>query len=57
MTRRRASAFALCEVGEAERMALHARLRQLDLQLGLLANFHDTRLDIQPVRVAKGKSA
>ncbi len=51
------AAFALCEVGEAERMALHARLRQLDLQLGLLANFHDTRLDIQPVRVAKGKSA
>jgi hypothetical protein len=27
-------------------------------ELGLLANFHDTRLDIQPVRVAaKGKSA
>jgi GxxExxY protein len=52
------AAFALREVGEAEQMALHARLRQLNLQLGLLANFHDTRLDIQPVRVGdKGKSA
>ena len=41
------AAFALCGVGEAERMALHARLRQLDLQLGLLANFHHSldRLD------------
>jgi GxxExxY protein len=51
------AAFALREVGEAEQRALLARLRQLNLQLGLLANFHDTRLDIQPVRVAKGKSA
>jgi GxxExxY protein len=46
------AAFALREVGQAEQMALHARLRQLDLQLGLLVNFHDTRLAIQPVRVA-----
>jgi len=52
------AAFALREVGEAEQMALRARLRQLDLQLGLLANFHDTRLNIHPVRVtAKGDLA
>ena len=51
------AAVALQEIGEAEQLATHARLRQLDLQLGLLANFHDTRLTIQPVRVAaKGKS-
>jgi GxxExxY protein len=51
------AAFALSEVGKAEQRALYARLCQLDLQLGLLANFHSTRLDIQPVRVVKGKSA
>ena len=45
------AAFALREVGKAEQIALHARLRQLDLQFGLLANFHDTQLSIQPVRV------
>jgi GxxExxY protein len=50
------AAFALREVSEAEQMALHARLRQLDLQLGLLANFHGARLDICPIRVGnKGK--
>lgn len=50
------AAVALQEIGEAEQLAMHARLRQLDLQLGLLANFHDTRLTIQPVRVAVTKS-
>jgi hypothetical protein len=48
--------FRFSEVSEAEQMALHARLRQLDLQLGLLANFHGARLDICPIRVGnKGK--
>jgi hypothetical protein len=30
---------------------LKAHLRRLDLKLGLLANFYDTRLAITPVRV------
>jgi GxxExxY protein len=45
------AAVALQEAGEAEQMTLRARLRQLDLKLGLLANFYNTRLTIHPVRV------
>jgi hypothetical protein len=30
---------------------LKAHLRRLDLKLGLLANFYDTRLAIMPVRI------
>jgi len=32
---------------------MDVHLHTLDLQLGLLANFHDPRLHIQPVRIAR----
>ena len=43
--------FALREVGEAVTVRLKAYLRRLDLKLGLLANFHGTKLTITPVRI------
>lgn len=43
--------FALAGSAESPVEQLEARLRQLGLQLGLLANFHDTRLKLTPVRV------
>ena len=43
--------FALREVSEAATGRLKAYLRCLDLKLGLLANFHGTRLTITPVRI------
>jgi len=46
------AAFALKSTTEAQQQRLKRHLRTLDLQLGLLANFHSTRLHIQPVRIA-----
>jgi GxxExxY protein len=43
--------FALRQA-EALAEQLKAHLRRLNLKLGLLANFHDTKLAIRPVRVA-----
>ena len=43
--------FALAGSAESPVEQLKARLRQLGLQLGLLANFYDTRLKLTPVRV------
>ena len=43
--------FALRKTEDAMAEQLKAHLRRLDLKLGLLANFHDTRLVITPVRV------
>jgi GxxExxY protein len=49
------AAFALCRTDGAGAMALaeqlKARLRHLDLKLGLLAGFHDTKLVVTPIRV------
>lgn len=44
------AAFALRQPDDAMVCRLKTYLRRLDLQLGLLANFHDTRLAITPVR-------
>ena len=46
------AAFALKSTTEAHHQRLRRHLQTLGLQLGLLANFHGTRLDIQPVRIA-----
>ena len=46
------AAFALKTVNEAHQQRLKRHLHTLDLQLGLLANFHGARLRIQPVRIA-----
>jgi GxxExxY protein len=46
------AAFALKSVTEAHQQRLKRHLCTLGLQLGLLANFHGTRLNIQPVRIA-----
>ena len=43
--------FALRQPDDAMAGQLKACLRRLDLQLGLLANFYDTRVAITPVRV------
>ena len=43
--------FALRRTDDVMAEQLKARLRRLGLKLGLLANFHDTRLVITPVRV------
>lgn len=43
--------FALHNTDEAMAQQLKAHLRRLDLKLGLLANFYDTRPLITPVRV------
>ena len=45
------AAFALRQTEEAMAEQLKAHLRYLGLRLGLLANFHGTRLAITPVRV------
>ena len=49
------AAFALRTGDEDGQKALaeqlRARLHRLDLRLGLLANFHDTKLTMTPVRV------
>jgi hypothetical protein len=42
--------FAVKQIDEAMKLQLHARLRQFGVQLGLLANFNGTSLDIVPVR-------
>ena len=42
--------FALRRTDDAMAQQLKAHLRRLDLELGLLANFYDTRLAITPVR-------
>ena len=46
------AAFALKSTTEAHQQRLKRHLHTLGLQLGLLANFHGTRLHIQPVRIA-----
>jgi GxxExxY protein len=46
------AAFALKTVTEAHQQRLKRHLHTLDLQLGLLANFHGARLRIQPVRIS-----
>jgi len=46
------AAFALKSTTEAHQQRLKRHLHTLNLQLGLLANFHGTRLHIQPVRIA-----
>lgn len=43
--------FALREADDTMAERLRAHLRRLSLKLGLLANFHDTRLVVTPVRV------
>jgi GxxExxY protein len=43
--------YALREAGPALAQQLKAYLRPLGLKLGLLANFHGTRLSITPVRI------
>ncbi|MFQ5344180.1 MAG: GxxExxY protein [Anaerolineae bacterium] len=43
--------FALRRTDNVLAEQLKARLRRLDLELGLLANFHGTRLAVTPVRV------
>lgn len=43
--------FALRRIDDAMAEQLKAHLRRLGLKLGLLANFHDTRLVVTPVRV------
>jgi GxxExxY protein len=43
--------FALSKSSDAAAEQLKAHLRRLGLKLGLLANFHDTRLKMTPVRV------
>ena len=45
------AAFALKSTTEAHQQRLRRHLLTLGLQLGLLANFYGTRLDIQPVRI------
>jgi GxxExxY protein len=47
------AAFALKSVTQSHEERFKRHLRTLGLQLGLLANFHDTRLHIQPVRIAR----
>jgi GxxExxY protein len=42
--------FAVKQIDEAMKLQLRARLKQFGLQLGLLANFNGTSLDIVPVR-------
>ena len=43
--------FALKDADESLAEQLKARMRRLDVKLGLLANFHDTRLGVTPVRI------
>lgn len=43
--------YALRDADESLAGQLKARLRRLDVRLGLLANFHDTRLSVTPVRL------
>jgi GxxExxY protein len=43
--------FALRETSEAMAEQLKAYMRRLDVKLGLLSNFYDTRLAIKPVRI------
>lgn len=42
---------ALKEITEAERVRFKAHLRRFGLKLGLLANFHGTKLSIEPIRI------
>ncbi|HDQ73996.1 MAG TPA: GxxExxY protein [Chloroflexi bacterium] len=46
------AAFALQVIREVMTEQMKAHLRRLDLKLGILANFHGTRLQITPVRIA-----
>jgi GxxExxY protein len=43
--------FALRQLDDAMAVRLKTYVRRLDLQLGLLANFHDSRLVMTPVRI------
>ena len=43
--------FAVRESNAAMAEQLKARMRRLDIKLGLLANFYDTRLAVTPVRI------
>ena len=43
--------YALRNADETLAEQLKARMRRLDVHLGLLANFHDTRLSVMPVRL------
>jgi GxxExxY protein len=43
--------FAVREANAAMAEQLKARMRRLDIKLGLLANFYDTRLVVTPVRI------
>jgi len=45
------AAFALKSLTPSHEQRFKRHLHTLDLQLGLLANFHDTRLQIHPVRI------
>ena len=46
------AAVAFKEITDAERTRLKVHLRRLDLKLGFIANFHDARLHIEPIRIA-----
>jgi GxxExxY protein len=43
--------YALRDAAESLAEQLKARMRRLNVRLGLLANFHDTRLSVTPVRL------
>ena len=43
--------YALRDTDESLAEQLKARMRRLNVHLGLLANFHDTRLSVTPVRL------
>ena len=45
------AAFALHAVDETLMAQLRARMRRLNVNLGLLANFHGTKLKVTPVRI------
>jgi len=47
------AAFALKSLTQSHEQRFKRHLHTLDLQLGLLANFHDTRLQIHPVRIPR----
>lgn len=46
------AAVAFKEITGAERTRLKVHMRRLGLKLGLIANFHDVRLHIEPVRIS-----
>ncbi len=46
-----AAVYALRDSDESLVEQLKDRMRRLDVSLGMLANFHDTRLSVIPVRL------